>query len=164
MYGQTVWLMADKLVKLVRNSYEAEGMVSKVLHGHSNGGGGQFTHVMEDNWWPGLPMWHCHTVYQLSTDTRQDKHDDKHVFANRPHHPSKENKPLRIKRNNRDKITLQGSTVEEVEAFTHIGSTVDKQGGTDGDVKARIAFLHLMNSRIPKPLAPTPRPGQALQV
>ena len=30
--------MADKPVKLVRNSYEAEGMVSNVLHGHSNGG------------------------------------------------------------------------------------------------------------------------------
>ena len=43
---------------------------------------------------------------------------------------------------------LEGSALEDVESFTYLGSIVDKQGGTDADVKirmnkARTAFLLL---------------------
>ena len=45
-------------------------------------------------------------------------------------------------------ITLAGEALEEVESFTYLGSIVDKQGGTDANVririgKARAAFLQL---------------------
>nr|KAG5692146.1 hypothetical protein BaRGS_020694 [Batillaria attramentaria] len=47
-------------------------------------------------------------------------------------------------------IILEGEALEEVENFTYLGSIVDKQGGTDADVrirtgKARSAFLQLKN-------------------
>ena len=45
---------------------------------------------------------------------------------------------------------LEGSALEDVESFTYLGSIVNKQGGTDSDVKIRInkartAFLLLKN-------------------
>ena len=45
-------------------------------------------------------------------------------------------------------VVLEGSPLEEVESFTYLGSIVDKQGGTDADVririhKARTAFILL---------------------
>lgn len=48
-------------------------------------------------------------------------------------------------------IILDGEHLEEVEAFTHLGKTIDKQGGSDEDMKARIGkvttgFLHLKNT------------------
>ncbi|KAK7097424.1 hypothetical protein V1264_004408 [Littorina saxatilis] len=47
-------------------------------------------------------------------------------------------------------ITLNGEALQEVDNFTYLGSVVDKQGGTDVDVrvrigKARAAFLQLKN-------------------
>ncbi|KAK7095834.1 hypothetical protein V1264_005198 [Littorina saxatilis] len=47
-------------------------------------------------------------------------------------------------------ITLNGEALQEVDNFTYLGSVVDKQGGTDADVrvrigKARAAFLQLKN-------------------
>ncbi|VDO74278.1 unnamed protein product [Schistosoma margrebowiei] len=47
-------------------------------------------------------------------------------------------------------ITLDGETLENVESFTHLGSIIDEQGGSDADVKVRIgkaraAFLQLKN-------------------
>ncbi|VDP45069.1 unnamed protein product [Schistosoma margrebowiei] len=46
--------------------------------------------------------------------------------------------------------TLDGKTLEDVESFTHLGSIVDEQGGSDADVEARIgkartAFPELKN-------------------
>jgi hypothetical protein len=45
-------------------------------------------------------------------------------------------------------IKLEGEALDEVESFTYLGSTVDKQEGTDSDVKIRVgkasaAFLQL---------------------
>ncbi|CAH8554670.1 unnamed protein product [Schistosoma intercalatum] len=45
-------------------------------------------------------------------------------------------------------ITIDGEDVEDVKAFTYLGSIIDKQGGSDADVKARIgkarvAYLQL---------------------
>ena len=47
-------------------------------------------------------------------------------------------------------IKLEEQVLEEVEAFTYLGSVVDKQGGTDADVRARIGkaravFVQLKN-------------------
>ena len=48
-------------------------------------------------------------------------------------------------------IILEGRALEEIETFTYLGSVVDKQGGTDEDVKIRInkartAFMLLKKS------------------
>ncbi|KAL3881446.1 hypothetical protein ACJMK2_027888 [Sinanodonta woodiana] len=47
-------------------------------------------------------------------------------------------------------ITVEGDALEEVDSFTYLGSILDKQGGTDADVKTRIgkaraAFHQLKN-------------------
>jgi len=98
-----------------------------------------------------LMSWKKIALRSVNYQQIQDKHDDMHVFANRFRHPyTKENK--------------NPSHQREVEAFTQIGSIVDKHRGTDGYDKARTDFLQLTNSTIPKPLPPTPRPGQVLQV
>ena len=59
-------------------------------------------------------------------------------------------KILKCNTENTNPITLDGETLEEVETFKYLGSIVDKQGGSDADVKARIgkaraAFLQLKN-------------------
>lgn len=47
-------------------------------------------------------------------------------------------------------IRLEGEALEEVESFTYLGSIVDKNSGTDADVKARIgkarAAFHQLNN------------------
>jgi hypothetical protein len=40
---------------------------------------------------------------------------------------------------NREPVKLRDETLDEVEPFTYLGSIVDKQGGTDADVKTRIS-------------------------
>ncbi|VDP04803.1 unnamed protein product [Schistosoma margrebowiei] len=57
---------------------------------------------------------------------------------------------LKFKAENNNPITLVGKTLENVESFSYLGSIIDKQGGSDADVKARIgkaktAFLQLKN-------------------
>ncbi|CAH8542902.1 unnamed protein product [Schistosoma haematobium] len=59
-------------------------------------------------------------------------------------------KVLKFKAENSNPITLDGETLEDVESFTYLGSIVDRHGGSDADVKARIgkartAFLQLKN-------------------
>ncbi|XP_073714068.1 uncharacterized protein [Misgurnus anguillicaudatus] len=59
-------------------------------------------------------------------------------------------KILKVNNIKNDPVLLDGEALEEVEAFTYLGSVIDKQGGTDADVKARIrkaraAFLQLRN-------------------
>ena len=59
-------------------------------------------------------------------------------------------KILKINTKSEDPVTLHGSELEEVESFTYLGSIIDKQGGTDADVrtrigKARTAYLQLKN-------------------
>ena len=48
-------------------------------------------------------------------------------------------KILKINTASEDPVTLRGSELEEVEAFTYLGSIINRQGGTDADVRARIA-------------------------
>ncbi|VDP32478.1 unnamed protein product [Schistosoma curassoni] len=47
-------------------------------------------------------------------------------------------------------VTIDGEDLEDVKTFTYLGSIIDEQGGSDGDVKARIgkartAYLQLRN-------------------
>ncbi|VDO49490.1 unnamed protein product [Schistosoma margrebowiei] len=63
----------------------------------------------------------------------------------------RETKVLKFKAENSNPITLDGETLEDVESFTYlVSSSIDEQGGSDADVKARIgkarvAFLQLKN-------------------
>jgi hypothetical protein len=43
-----------------------------------------------------------------------------------------------VNADNTHPIKLEEQVLEEVQAFTYLGSVVDKQGGTDADVRARI--------------------------
>jgi hypothetical protein len=57
---------------------------------------------------------------------------------------------VKVNANNTHSIKLEEQVLEEVEAFTYLGSVVDKQGGTDADVRARIGkaravFVQLKN-------------------
>ncbi|VDP78708.1 unnamed protein product [Schistosoma curassoni] len=59
-------------------------------------------------------------------------------------------KVLKYNTENSNSITLDGGTLEDVESFTYLGSTIDEQGGSDADVKerigkARVACLQLKN-------------------
>ena len=59
-------------------------------------------------------------------------------------------KVLRMNAASTDPVTLEGNALEEVETFTYLGSVINKRGGTDADVrarigKARVAFLQLKN-------------------
>ncbi|VDP73603.1 unnamed protein product [Schistosoma mattheei] len=59
-------------------------------------------------------------------------------------------KVLKYNTENTKPITLDGETLEDVESFTYLGSIIDKQGGSDAEVKTRIgkaraAFLQLKN-------------------
>ncbi|VDO50901.1 unnamed protein product [Schistosoma margrebowiei] len=59
-------------------------------------------------------------------------------------------KVLKFKAENSNPITLDDETLEDVGSFTYLGNTIDEQGGSDADVKARIgktrvSFLQLKN-------------------
>ena len=69
-------------------------------------------------------------------------------------------KVMRVNSANTAPIMLEGEALEEVEEFTYLGSIVNKQGGTDADVrvrigKARVAYLQLKNIWSAKDLAIT---------
>ena len=64
-------------------------------------------------------------------------------------HPGK-TKLIKINTLSTAPVSLDGSDLEEVEEFTYLGSKIDRLGGTDADVKARIgkartAFTSLKN-------------------
>jgi hypothetical protein len=57
---------------------------------------------------------------------------------------------MKMNTTNNNPIILDGQPLEEVDSFVYLGSVVDKQGGTDSDVaarvgKARAAFIMLKN-------------------
>ena len=61
-----------------------------------------------------------------------------------------QSKVLKVNATNTASIMLEGEVLEEMESFTYLGSIVDKQDGTDTDVrvridKARVAFRQLKN-------------------
>lgn len=69
-------------------------------------------------------------------------------------------KVLKVNAAGTSPIILQGEALEEVEEFTYLGSIVNKQGGTDADVRARIgkasvAFHQLKNIWASRDLAIT---------
>ncbi|VDP15896.1 unnamed protein product [Schistosoma margrebowiei] len=67
-------------------------------------------------------------------------------------------KVLKFKAENSNPVTLDGETLEDVEALTYLRSIIDDQGGSDADVKARIgkartASLQLKNIWNPKQIS-----------
>jgi len=63
---------------------------------------------------------------------------------------SDKTKILKINTTIQEQITVNEAPLEEVDSFTYLGSIIDKKGGTDADVKARIgkargAFTQLTN-------------------
>ena len=59
-------------------------------------------------------------------------------------------KIMKMNTNSGEPMTLKDTQLEEVESFTYLGSIINKEGGTDTDVKARIgksraAFLQVKN-------------------
>ena len=59
-------------------------------------------------------------------------------------------KLLKVNSTSTHPISIETKALEEVDSFTYLGSIVDKQGGTDADIKirirkARIAFQQLKN-------------------
>ncbi|VDP34961.1 unnamed protein product [Schistosoma margrebowiei] len=59
-------------------------------------------------------------------------------------------KVLKYNTENSNPITPDGETLKDVESFIYLRSIIDKQGGSDADVKARIgkakaAFLQMNN-------------------
>ena len=64
-------------------------------------------------------------------------------------HPGK-SKVLRIGAHSNDQVTVDGKVLENVESFCYLGSIIDKDGGTEAEIKSRIgkaqaAFLSLTN-------------------
>ena len=47
-------------------------------------------------------------------------------------------KIMRLKTNNNNAVGVNGESLEDVESFTYLGSTIDKEGGVQEDVKRRI--------------------------
>ncbi|VDP40696.1 unnamed protein product [Schistosoma mattheei] len=65
-------------------------------------------------------------------------------------------------------ITLHGEHLEDVKAFTYLGSIIDQNGGSDADVKVRIrkaraAYLELSNIWNSKQLSLNPHQSQNFQ-
>ena len=51
-------------------------------------------------------------------------------------HPSK---VLKAVSSNKGQVELNGKTIEEVDKFCYLGSMIDRNGGTEADIKSRIA-------------------------
>jgi hypothetical protein len=59
-------------------------------------------------------------------------------------------KMMRIYTNNREPITLGNATLQGVDTFTYLGSVINREGGTEEDIKTRVqkargAFVTLKN-------------------
>jgi hypothetical protein len=57
---------------------------------------------------------------------------------------------MRLKTNSSRPITLGNTPLQEVDAFTYLGSVINREGGTEEDVKTRIqkargAFIAVKN-------------------
>ena len=48
---------------------------------------------------------------------------------------------------NNKPITLKGQPLEEADSFTYPGSTINKNGGTEDDVKARIQKVRVVERK-----------------
>ena len=59
-------------------------------------------------------------------------------------------KILRIGAKSDNQVTLDNTPLEEVSSFTYLGSIVDNQGGTDADIKTRIAKARTAFSQLHK--------------
>ena len=79
--------------------------------------------------------WHCSSAATNKCMRKQNLLLPQHRWASIF---KGESKILKVITAREDPVMLQGIKLEEVQAFTYLGSIIDKQGGTDTDVKARI--------------------------
>ena len=54
-------------------------------------------------------------------------------------------KTLRMNHRCTDYIRIEGEEVEDVESFVYLGSVLDKFGGTEADIKRRLALTRIQN-------------------
>ena len=88
-----------------------------------------------------------YTQEQMQEKTNIIAENSTHIGLNIHREKSK---ILKVNATNTSPITLEKEALDEVEDFVYLGSIVNKQGGTDGDVRARIgkartAFHQLKN-------------------
>jgi len=57
-------------------------------------------------------------------------------------------KTLRMNRRRADYIRIEGEEVEDVESFVYLGSVLDKLGGTEADIKRRLALARIAFTRL----------------
>ena len=57
-------------------------------------------------------------------------------------------KTLRMNQKCADYIRIEGEVVEDVESFVYLGSVLDKFGGTEADIKRRLAQARIAFSRL----------------
>lgn len=56
-------------------------------------------------------------------------------------HPAK-SKVLRVVSNSKEQVKLNGQPLHEVDSFCYLGSMIDRNGGTEADIKSRIGKAH----------------------
>ena len=57
-------------------------------------------------------------------------------------------KTLRMNHRCTDYIRIEGEEVEDVESFVYLGSVLDKFGGTEADIKRRLALTRIVFTRL----------------
>ena len=57
-------------------------------------------------------------------------------------------KTLRMNHRCTDYIRMEGEEVENVESFVYLGSVLDKLGGTETDIKRRLALARIAFTRL----------------
>ena len=76
-----------------------------------------------------------HTLEQMQRKTTAYDKISKSIDINI--HPAK-SKIVKVESKNRERVRLNGHPLEEVDAFCHLGSMIDRNGRTEGDIKLRI--------------------------
>ena len=59
-------------------------------------------------------------------------------------------KLLRLNTSNTEKVQVDGQDIEEVESFVYLGANVSNEGGTEGDMKARLGKARVAYNKLEK--------------
>ena len=90
-----------------------------------------------------------HTQHQMQEKTTKNIISQNSARIGLDIHPTK-SQILKVNTENTTPIVLGDIALEEVDSFTYLGSNVDKQGGTDADIRIRIgkarAAFHQLRS------------------
>ncbi|VDO83821.1 unnamed protein product [Schistosoma curassoni] len=99
----------------------------------------------------------CDPLQHYETNADEDKQCCSNLWSNKSQHPQGK-RILKYNTASTSQTTIDGDTLEDVETFNIPGSVIDKQGGSDADMKAWIgeasgAFPRLKNTWNSKQLA-----------